>query len=463
MTAHAGRVLLAGGAVLSMDPAVGDLEQGDVLVEDGAIVAVAPHLEVSDCDQIDATGMVVMPGLVEAHRHLWYAAIRGTGMDATVSDMKAVHWPRLAAHYTPEDLYVATRSGAVDALEHGITTVLDWCHVINSPDHGAEAVRALGELPIRAIFAYGASMARKLGEFAGRAEHGDSWEPARRLRRDVLSSDRARQTMALAIQGPEFTSIEKTAADLAVARELDLPVTMHCGTPAGAPPRRAIRALSDAGLLHARMQFVHCCTTSDEELVQLADVGATAVACPIAELAMAMGEPAVGRMRDAGLPVAAGADAVAVSSGDLFDEARAAILSERGIARRRVVAQGRPVRRCEDLGFTAREALEAITIGAARACHIDDRVGSLTPGKRADVVMLRATELNLSPVSDVVGMVVSSAHGLNVDTVLVDGQIVRRGGRFVDQNIDVGQIQRALAACRDRLRAAGGFKPTSGD
>ncbi|MGH2938424.1 MAG: amidohydrolase family protein [Solirubrobacterales bacterium] len=453
------RLLLHGGAVLSMDREVGDFLAADVLIEGTHIAAVQPELDVGDCRRIDATGMVVMPGLVDAHRHLWYSAIRGTGMDATLNDMVATLWPQLAAHYTAEDLYAATVAGAVDALEHGVTTVLDWCHVINSPDHGPAAVRALQSVPLRTVYGYGASMDRKLSEYDGQLEHDDSWHPARLLRSTDLADDTARVTLALALQGPEFTTLEITGRDVAVARELGVPMSMHCGIPAGAPARRSIAALEGAGLLDEDMQFVHCCATEDDEFAMVAAAGARAVACPMAELGMGMGEPPIGRMRDAGLHVAVGCDAVCTASGDLFAEARTALFSERGRRVRAVVAEGAAVEAPAELGMTAREALEAITIGGARACWLEDRVGSLAPGKAADVIMLRTTDLNLSPVADLVGMVISSAHAGNVDTVIVDGQIVRRQGAFV--SLDGAAVQRELVACRDRLHAVGGYQPPS--
>jgi cytosine/adenosine deaminase-related metal-dependent hydrolase len=451
------RLLISGGIVVTMDDDVDDLNGGDVLVENGVIAAVGDHVDAGDCLRLDAGGMIVMPGLVDAHRHLWYSAIRGVGMDATLHEMVSVYWPQLAAHYTPEDLYVATRAGAVDALGHGVTTVFDWCHVINSPDHGPEAVRALAEVGLRTVFAYGASMGRKLGEYEGKTEHEDSWEPARRLRAGTLSSDAGRVTMALALQGPEFTTMDVTQQDIAVARGLNLPMSMHCGIPAGTPPREAIASLVSAGVLGADMQFVHCCATSDAEFARLAGTGARAVACPMAELAMGMGEPPVGRMREAGLPTAVGCDAVCTASGDLFEEARVALFSERGRHARARVAAGHPVGDSSQLGMTAREALQAITIGGAHACWLEDRVGSLAPGKLADVILLRTTDLNLSPVTDVVGMVASSAHASNVDTVIVGGKIVMRGGTFID--IDARRVQQDLEACRDRLQTAGGFVP----
>jgi cytosine/adenosine deaminase-related metal-dependent hydrolase len=298
-------------------------------------------------------------------------------------------------------------------------------------------------------------MERKLGEFEGFSEHEDSWEPARRLRRDELSSDTGRITMALALQGPEFTTLEASREDINVGDELDLPMSMHCGIPAGAPPRAAITALDDAGLLSSRMQFVHCCTTSNQEFERLAAVGGTAAACPMAEIGMGMGEPPIGRMKAAGLRPAVGADAVCAASGDQFDEARGALYSERAAMVRKHLAEGVPAAR-SDFRMSAREALESITINAAESCWLGKRVGSLTPGKAADVIILDGRALNIAPVSDLIGTVVSSAHGLNVHTVIVDGEIVREDGAFVD--LDVDAIYRDLQAARDRIFTAGGFR-----
>jgi 5-methylthioadenosine/S-adenosylhomocysteine deaminase len=464
---ESGRLLITGGTVVSMDPAVGDLRRGDVLIEDGMISEVAPVIEAPGCETLDATDMIVMPGLVDPHRHLWYSAVRGLGMDTTLQGLIEGLWPKLAANYTPEDLYVAQRAGAVDALQHGVTTVVDWCHVINTPEHAPEAVRALREIPLRTVFAYGPSMRRKLQEFEGKLEHHESWEPVRRMRETELSSDEDRVTMAMAIQGPESsfgrgspgaeaTALENAREEVSVARELGVPMTMHIGLPGGPPPQRAIAALAGADLLGADMQFAHCCTTTEDEFRLVADAGAKAVACPMVAIGMGLGEPPVARMRDADVPIAVGADAVCGASGDLFEEARSALLFERARHARRWFSEGQEIDDLAQLGMTAREALEAITINAAHASWLGDRVGSLSPGKAADVILLRGTDLNMSPLSDVVGMLVSSAHGSNVDTVVVDGKVVKRDGVLV--GIDVARVRADLLECRDRLFAAGDFK-----
>jgi 5-methylthioadenosine/S-adenosylhomocysteine deaminase len=443
------RTLIKGGTIISMDGEVGDLRRGDVLIEDEVIAAVGASLEVADCRTIDAEGMVVLPGLVDSHRHLWYTGVRGWGMDSVMDELINGLWPKLAAHYSPEDLYACNRAAIAEALDQGITTVFDWCHLINSAAHADEALRAHLELPGRAVFAVGGSMTRKLAEFAGETEHEDSWAPARTIREGPLASH-PRLSMALAVQGLETTTMEITAADIAVARELEIPISMHIDIQSGKPPGHAIARLREAGLLDADMQFVHCCTTPDEEFRMLAEAGGRVAVSPMAEVSIGYGTPPLARMREAGLKPSVGADAVCVASGDQFDEARTGLFAQRIVGMQRRTRDG-VVDDLGQLGMTTREALETITINAAQSCWLEDRVGSLTPGKLADVILLRGTDLNLAPLSNVVGTVVGCAHGGNVDTVLVGGRVVKSGGALV--GIDRDEIVAELAAARDRIFA----------
>ncbi len=166
-------------------------------------------------------------------------------------------------------------------------------------------------------------------------------------------------------------------------------------------------------------------------------------------MATGMGVPTAGRMRDAGLRPTVGTDSVIASSGDMFDEARAGMWSERSRNAQAVFATGIDVKKPEDLGFTTHEALESITINAAHAMWLGDRIGSLTPGKKADVILVRATDLNMIPLSDVVGTLIGCASGRNVDTVIVDGKVVKRDGKLVD--IDTARVGRLLVEARDRM------------
>jgi 5-methylthioadenosine/S-adenosylhomocysteine deaminase len=436
-----------------MDAAIGDFACADVLIEQGRIAQVGPDLGADRASTIDATEMIVMPGLVDPHRHLWYQGFRGWGMDATMSDYIGTFWPQFGANIAAEDLYAFTRAGIVDALENGITSVFDWCHAVNSDDHPWQALRAHEELPMRAVFALGGSMQRKLAEFAGETVHYDSWQTARELKAGPLAAH-PRIDMALAIQGIESSPIEVATADIEAARELAIPASMHVAVLDGAPPTYGIRTLEQAGLLRDDLQFAHCVTTTEDEFRSVVQAGARATCTPMAELVLGFGVPPTGRMLAAGLAPSFGADTVCSASGDLFDEARTALMAERTRGAARQFAEGRQVESVEQLGMSARCALEGITCNAARACWLEDRVGSISPGKLADIILLRGTDLTLAPVNNLLGTVVCGAHGGNVDTVLVGGVVVKSGGQMVD--IDRDEIHAELIAARDRVFAANG-------
>jgi cytosine/adenosine deaminase-related metal-dependent hydrolase len=390
-----------------------------------------------------------MPGLVDSHRHFWQTGTRADSVDHVFWDLVAAQWPKIAAHYGADDVYACVLAGAADALDAGVTTVLDWCHVVNTPEHFEENLRALREIGIRSRLLYGASMSRKLNEYEGEVEHEDSWAHARQIREREFPSEDALVTYGFAVQGPDVTTMEITGDDVAAARELDLPMGFHVGAPQGPPPKASIKRLHEAGLLGSDMNFSHCCDNTEEEFRLLAEAGGTATACPTLDMAFGMGDPATGRMRDAGLRAAIGVDSVIAASGDLFEEARIGMLYERIRRSDTIFATGVDVKSVDQLGFSTREALEAVTINGAHAMWLGDKVGSLTPGKKADVILLRGNDLNLLGLSDLVGTVIGCASRGNVDTVLVGGKIVKRGGKLV--GIDVASIERVFVEARDRL------------
>jgi cytosine/adenosine deaminase-related metal-dependent hydrolase len=441
------RTLITNGTIVSMDPVVGTLRTGAVLIEDDRIAGVATEIDASDCDVIDATGQIVLPGLIDAHRHLWYSPVRGDAMDGVFKDLVTGLYPLVGAEFTAEDLYNATRAGIAVALSAGITTVFDWCHVLNSAEHAIAAVQAHRDMPARAVFGYGASMSRKLSELGDGPGHDDSWAPARALRQTTLSGDHDRTTMALAIQSPDVSPVDVVAADVRVARELGVPVSMHIGT--GGAAKLSIRALADAGLLGADMQFVHCCNTTDDELRLAADAGAQVVICPSCEVLLGTGLPPTHRVLAAGIRPAFGTDAVIAGSSDLFEEARMGLASARLRGLEEVLRSGDPLTASGQLGMTTADALRAITIDAAAACGLDREIGSLTPGKKADLITLRATDPNLWPANRVVQTLVGSANGGNVETVIVDGRVVRDSTGFA--GFALPDIRQALVQARDRL------------
>jgi cytosine/adenosine deaminase-related metal-dependent hydrolase len=433
------RLLIRGGTVVTLDANNAVARRRDLLVENGTIAAIGSHLD-ADAEVLDATDAVVMPGLVDAHRHLWYEPLRGMAMDASLPALHDTLWAKLAVRFTPGDVHVATRAAIAEALSCGITTVLDWCHVVNTSEHAQEAIRAHAELPIRSVFAYGSSMR---GRIAGtETVTGYVAEVTR-----AFAGGRpvgTRMSYALALSGPETAPIAEVRREVAAARALGLPMSMHVGMRTGRRARRSVERIDRAGLLGADMQFVHCCETTERELGAIAAAGARIAVCPTAEMTLAMGAPPLRRARGAGVRPALATDAVCSASGDLFEEARVALGLER--LQQTAPAGERP-------SPAACDVLAGITLDGARACWLEDQTGSLRVGKAADIVLLRGI-----PMADAVdphAMIVAVAHSSNVDTVLVGGDVVKRDGHLV--GIDQARAGAALIESRDRLLAEAGY------
>src|SRR4051794_39600846 len=402
--------------------------RGDVLVEDDRIAAVgAPDAaapgdaEVVDVEVVDARDRIVLPGLVDSHRHLWQSALRGIAGDWTLGQYFARMRGVLGGHFRPEDTYAGTLLGAVEALDAGVTTVVDWSHNINGPEHADAAWQALLDAGGRAVFAYGASNAQALGDPSPHTRD------VARLRAGVGADDTARVTLGMAVRGPEFSGPDLTATDLALARELGLPATMHVGGGLRGAGRH-VAQLGRRGLLGPDTTYVHCNMLADEELDAIADAGGRAAVAPEVEANMGHGPPATGRLRARGIPTGLSVDVCTNVGGDLFAAMRVALALARGAGHAAALARGRTPER---VPMTAQEVLAMATIEGARACGLDERVGSLEPGKQADLLVLRTDAPNLAPVSDPVAAAVLAAGVHNVDAVLVAGRWVKRDGRFL--------------------------------
>ena len=417
------RTLLTGGAVVSMDSAVGDLARGDVLICDGVIVEVAEHIDAPGAEVIDATDQIVMPGFVDTHRHTWQTAFRGIGADWTFAEYRAAMHGTLKPHYRPVDVYLGYLLGRLEALHSGITTMLDWFHCAQSPAHADAAFAALRDAPGRSIFCYCAG-----------SSPTDPVEEAelRRFKDDGLV------TVALGWRGPQLTTMDVAAADLRLAGELGLRTSVHIGS-GGARGSRPIAALRDHGLLSDGTTFVHANGVDDDELRMLADAGCSVSISPDVELKMGFGFPETGRMVAAGLRPTFSIDDCPSAGGDMFATMRTAYAVQRGL----------------DGGLTSKDLLEFATVDGAAACGLSARTGSVTPGKDADLILLRADDPTVFPVNNPAGTLVAAGHPGLVDTVLVAGRVVKRDGRLV--GVDLPALQGRLLESRNRISAAAGI------
>ena len=421
-----GRLLLHGGYVVSVDPEIGDINGGDVLIEGDTIAAVAPKVEATDAEVIDVTGDVVIPGFIDSHRHTWETSIRGTAPNATLDDYFGIVLDGFARVYRPEDVYVSNYMGALECINAGVTTLLDWSHIQNTPDHSDQAIRGLQETGIRSVFAYGFP----------NTSLADWWynsslktpDDVRRVRETYFSSDDGLITMALATRGPGFTQPDVVKYEWELARELDLPITVHVGMGRVAGRFSMVNQLNELGLLGPDTTYIHSCYLSEEEWKLVADTGGKVSIAAQVELQMGHGCPPTLRARELELRPSLSVDVVTTVPGDMFTEMRAMFGSERFGVNAECWTADVDV---PETMLTARDVLKAATIDGAYVCGLEDRTGSLTPGKKADVVVIDGKSPNVLPIVDPVATVVLCADVSNVDTVIIDGKIHKRNGRLV--------------------------------
>lgn len=438
------RTLIQGGWIVSMDTKVGDIQQGDVLIEGERIIAIAPHITAVNAEVIDAGDHIVLPGFVDTHRHTWQTCVRHRYADIDPQIYFAEMLGRKGAAYRPEDVYIGTLLGAVSALEGGITTMLDWSHVQNSPEHTDAAIQALRDAGIRGVFGHGWPLV-----------DGNSWmfdsprghpKDIRRLRREAFSSDDQLLTLAMAARGPEMAQREVWLGDLQLARELGIRSTIHMGAYARNGPVRAIAQMHEAGVLGPDLTFVHCCHCGCDEIAMMADAGVSASLGVHCEMnAQGIGDIPFDRMLAVGIRPSLSGDTETKCAGDMFTQMRHAFSYYRSwMGGNHSTVPNAPA------SITLRDVLEFGTMAGAHATGLAHKVGSLTPGKQADLMLVRTTDLNLSPVSDAVGAVVLAAHPGNVSSVFVAGRPVKRDGQMVGIDLDALR-QRACASQRHVL------------
>jgi cytosine/adenosine deaminase-related metal-dependent hydrolase len=448
------RVLIKGGSIVSMDPQIKDLARGDVLIENGKIAAVRPSIAADDAEVIDASNMIVLPGLINAHVHTWQSALRGVAADWTVAKyMQSMH-RGLAGFYRPDDLYIANLMGALNQLNSGATTLVDWCHSNRTPDHTDAAINGLSDSGARALFLHGSP---KPDPKPGQKHFSEVPMPrseVMRLRKGRFASDGGLVTFGLAILGPYYSLYEVSRTDLKLAREFDLIASMHVSGGTSMNPDGFKRLLKE-GLIDRKTNIVHGNDMDHDDVRAVADKGGTFTVTAEIELQMGYGDPLTGALQDRSSAISIGSDVEPSARGDMFTAMRVTLQHERN---RRIVELGNTeAGKPFDTPVTVRQALEWATINGAKMAGLDHRVGSLTPGKEADVLMLRADDINMQPIWDPVASVVMQAGVANVDTVLVAGRAVKRHGKLLHP--DIARKADALRASGERILTEFGWLP----
>jgi cytosine/adenosine deaminase-related metal-dependent hydrolase len=442
----AAKILLKNGCVLSLDPKVGNFRQADVLIEGTKIAAVRPNLSAADAEVIDASNMIVMPGFVDSHRHLWEGILRNIGCDLPLFgevSYVSVILNTLAPVYRPQDVYAGNYVSILGAIDAGITTLLDWSHIQTTPEYTQEGIRALQDSGIRAVFAYG-NPSWKVPD-----PEQETW--FRNAAKQHFSSKDQLLTLAYAPPGPEFTPIDVTKANWMLAREVCARISVHVGVGAFGKQGK-VAEMGRAGLLGDDTTYIHCTTLSDEEIQMIVDTGGTVSLSSPVEMMMGHGLPPTQRFLDRGLRPSLSVDVETNVPCDMFTQMRSIISLQRAL----IFDQALQRKSNLPKHLNVRDVLEFATIEGARANGLLDKVGTLTPGKEADVILLRMDDINIMPVNDPIGAVVWGMDTSNVDSVFVAGKALKRNGKLL--NVDLNSVQKMVTESRDYVVSKSGFK-----
>ncbi|BEL03435.1 amidohydrolase family protein [Actinoplanes sichuanensis] len=412
-------VIFRNGLVLTMDDTHSVLAGADVLAIDGRIAAIGHALPApDDAEEIDASGGIVMPGMIDTHRHMWQTAMRGYGADWTLTQYFVWYYLESGRHFRPEDIHAGNLLGAIEALDAGVTTTVDWSHGLQTPQHADAAVDALEAVPGRFILAYGNI---QQGPWEWSASDGFRDFHRRRIDGGRLEGFQ----MAFDVTGdPAFP--EKAAFE--VARELGATVTTHAGV-WGATNDDGIRLMYENGFMTPGTVYVHAATLGADSYHRIAATGGSVSVSTESEQSAGQGYPPTWALRRYGIPVSLSMDTSVWWSGDLFTAMRTTLSADR--SREHLEAHGKQ-ETVTHHHLRAEQVVDWATRGGAKALGLDSRLGALTPGRQADIVLLKNdASPAMFPILHPYGHVAFQAQRGDVHTVVVGGKIVKRDGKLV--------------------------------
>ncbi|MEV7030194.1 amidohydrolase family protein [Streptomyces sp. NPDC093272] len=415
------------------------LADTDVLVTDDRITAVGPRLAVPEGTvEVDASGGIVMPGMIDTHRHMWQTAMRGYGADWTLTQYFVWYYLEHGRAFRPEDVYAGNLLAAVEALDAGVTTVVDWSHGLQTVDHADAAVDALQAVPGRFVLAYG-NIQQAPAEWTAAPEFRDF------VRRRITGDDMLGFQLAFDVTGdPAFP--EKPAFD--VARDLGVAVTTHAGV-WGATNDDGIRLMHEHGFMGPETVYVHGSSLSADSYHRIAATGGSISVSTESEQSAGQGYPTTWAIRSHDIPVSLSMDTSVWWSGDLFSAMRSTLGADR--AREHLAAHAREetITHC---ALRADQVVEWATTGGARALGREHDLGTITAGKKADLVLLKNDHSPVSfPVLNPYGHVAFQAQRGDVHTVVVNGRVVKHEHRLLD--IDLTAVRRTVEQTVQHLRS----------
>lgn len=427
--------LIRGACVLTMDAKLGSLPKADVLMRDGKIAEVGERIEAPQADILDGCGRIVMPGLIDGHRHMFSGLLRGGCSDVSYTGNQGGYFEivirKFGGNYTPTDTYVSSRLGALESINGGITTLHAWDHNMISFEHAKASATAMHETGLRGRFSYGPpndtmvldqeGVSRLRNEMFG-MQHNGRW-----------TTGDGRWDIGIATRGVELAKPDIWEPEFAFAREQGLPITAHL-------MEGQIPMLKEKKALGPDVLAIHALAATDDDIQYLLDSGTpVCVATPALARSGHSASPIVKLMR-AGVPVCLSVDSTAgCDTADMFAVMRITMIVERML-------------HADSSVYSTHDAIRQATINGAKALGIEGITGSLTPGKRADVIVIDTRQaLNLTPVTVPETLVASCVYPENVEAVFVDGQCLKRDGKLVGVDVpafivEANQALRALEA-----------------
>ncbi len=438
------RILIKGGAVLSMDDKVGDFAVGDVLIDGAKIVEVGRDIDAGDAAIVDAAGKIVMPGFIDTHHHQFETALRSQlangilindGRPSSAHNYYETILQKFSMVYRPQDVYINVLFGSIAQLDAGVTTVMDVSQIHHSPEHSDAVYEGLRDAGRRSVFGY----------FEGWGDNSKYPGDASRIRERYFASGDQLITMVMGgeIYIPGYEAAWKTG------RDLDLPVALHVVGTFGMQP--TFDELAKSGQFGADNIFIHMTGMSELAWKTAADAGShVSLSVPI-EMHMRHGMPPVQKALDLGMSMSLSSDVECTLTADPFTQMRSLLTLQRAFTNEKALAG-------EDYPelLTARDAVKTATLGGAEGLKLAHKTGSLTPGKEADIILLDAEAMNVAPLNNVPGAVATLMDRTNVDTVFVAGEAKKWDGQVL--GFDIPKLRAELEKSRDYLFEAAGIE-----
>lgn len=431
------RILLRGGTIITLDPAVGDFAKGDLLIQGKKIAAVGVDVKApAQAQVIDASNTILIPGFVDCHRHSWEGQIRRIIPNAaTIGDYMGATHQFFALHYRPHDMYVGNLITALGCIDAGITCLIDNSHNARTAEHSDAAIQALFDSGIRALHASGPP---QVGEWSRQ------WpQDLTRVKQKYFGSDDQLVTLGM------YSGLDRT--NWAQARKLGIRI---CTEFSGAAAAKQMDEFSKEKLLGPDNTYNHVYGLPDETWQQIRDSGGTVNVCPRSDAQYALGESISGFQKalDHNARPGFSIDNEASYGTDMFTEMHVTFSLQRALAANRKFNGDS---KAPD-PVTVRTVLECATVNGAACAGLANKCGTLSPGKEADIVMIRTNDINLYPSNNAIGTVVLAADTRNIDTVIIGGQLRKFRGALVGVNMD--KFRQMVDESRESLFTKAGYK-----